>query len=58
MKPRCASCKKPIPRSEPDLILRRMDPDDPMRTASVSSTTSAARAPLSSGQRQRRRFGT
>jgi hypothetical protein len=33
MKPRCASCKKPIPRSEPDLILRRMDPDDPMRTA-------------------------
>ena len=33
MKPRCASCKKPIPRSEPDLIVRRMDPDDPMRTA-------------------------
>jgi hypothetical protein len=33
MKPRCAGCKKRIPKSEPDLILRRMDPDNPMRTA-------------------------
>jgi len=30
---RCAGCRKRIPRSEPDLILRRMDPDNPMRTA-------------------------
>jgi hypothetical protein len=33
MKPRCAGCKKRITRGEPDLILRRMDPDNPMRTA-------------------------
>jgi len=33
MRPRCAACKKRILRSEPDLILRRMDPENPMRTA-------------------------
>jgi hypothetical protein len=26
---RCAACKKRIPGSEPDLILRRMSEDDP-----------------------------
>jgi hypothetical protein len=33
MKPRCAGCGRRIPRSEPDLILRRMDADNPTRTA-------------------------
>jgi hypothetical protein len=33
MKPRCAGCGRRIPRSEPDLILRRMDAEDPTRTA-------------------------
>ncbi len=33
MKPRCAGCKKGIPRSEPDLILRRMSEKDPTRAA-------------------------
>lgn len=33
MKPRCAACKKRITRGEPDLVLRRMDADNPMRTA-------------------------
>lgn len=31
--PRCAGCNKRIPPSEPDLILRRMCEEDPMRTA-------------------------
>jgi hypothetical protein len=30
---RCAGCKRRIPRSEPDLILRCMDPENPVRTA-------------------------
>ena len=29
MKPRCSGCGRRIPRSEPDLILRRMSEDDP-----------------------------
>jgi hypothetical protein len=33
MKPRCAGCKKPITKGESDLVLRRMDPENPMRTA-------------------------
>jgi hypothetical protein len=33
MKAKCSGCGRRIPRSEPDLILRRMDPDNPMRTA-------------------------
>jgi hypothetical protein len=33
MKPRCAGCKKRIPRGEPDLILRRMAPENPTLTA-------------------------
>ena len=33
MRARCAGCKRRITRGEPDLILRRMDPDNPMRTA-------------------------
>ncbi len=30
---RCAGCNKRIPPSEPDLILRRMDLENPTRTA-------------------------
>jgi hypothetical protein len=33
MSPRCAGCAKRITKGEPDLILRRMDPDNPVRTA-------------------------
>jgi len=33
MKLRCAGCKKRITKGEPDLILQRMDPENPMRTA-------------------------
>jgi len=33
MRTRCAGCKRRISKGEPDLILRRMDPDNPMRTA-------------------------
>jgi hypothetical protein len=29
MSPRCAACRKRIPRSEPDLILRRMSEENP-----------------------------
>jgi hypothetical protein len=33
MKPRCSGCGRRIPRSEPDLILRRMSEDNPTVTA-------------------------
>ena len=33
MKPRCAGCKKCISPSEPDLVLRRMAPENPTMTA-------------------------
>jgi hypothetical protein len=33
MRPRCAGCKRRIPRSEPDLILRRMSEENPTVTA-------------------------
>ena len=33
MRPRCAGCKRHVTRGEPDLILRRMDPDNPTRIA-------------------------
>jgi len=29
MKPRCSGCGRRIPRSEPDLIMRRMSDEDP-----------------------------
>ena len=33
MRPRCADCEKRITSGELDLILRRMDPENPMRAA-------------------------
>jgi hypothetical protein len=33
MKPRCAGCNKRITKGEPDLILRRMAPENPTVTA-------------------------
>jgi len=33
MKRRCAGCKKRITKGEPDLILRRMAPENPTLTA-------------------------
>jgi hypothetical protein len=33
MKPRCAACKKRNTKGEPDLVLCRMDPDNPMRAS-------------------------
>ena len=33
MRPRCAGCKGRITRGEPDLVLRRMTPENPAATA-------------------------
>jgi hypothetical protein len=33
VKPRCAGCKRRITKAEPDLILRRMTPENPTVTA-------------------------